>query len=166
MAQAPDFWLSLSVGQIHFIEGVLKMKNKLFCAALLISVLAAGFMVAGCASLNNLLNPMYAIDGNGEKIAVTLGSSSQQCTIGETAYSYQNRPTVPIAPRKPVSPGNPPSEPDRPSDPSGTITYHVSGRAITESWSNEKELKQLLQKPLDEFSRVNLQSQHNRESPD
>ena len=82
------------------------MKNKLFYTTLLIGILAAGFMVVGCATLNNLLNPMHALDENGEKMAVTLDASTQQCTLGEAAYPYQNRPAVPAAPKNLSSPEN------------------------------------------------------------
>jgi hypothetical protein len=106
-------------------KGRTKMKSsKLFCAALLIGVLASGFMAAGCASLNNLLNPIHAIDGNGEKIAATWNSSTRQCTIGGAVYPYQDRPAVPAAPQKPA-------EPIQPSPPSWTrsniVVEQISG---------------------------------------
>jgi hypothetical protein len=116
------------------------MEKRLFCGTLLISVLAAGFMAVGCATLNNLLNPIHAIDGTGEKIAATLDSSTHQCTIGETAYPYQDRPVVPAAPKKPV-------EPRKPSPPSwktmGPIDVEtgVGGdtRHTKESFSSREE---------------------------
>jgi hypothetical protein len=115
------------------------MEKRLFCGTLLISVLAAGFMAVGCATLNNLLNPIHAIDGTGEKIAATLNSSTQQCTIGEAAYPYQDRPAVPAAPKKPVEP----RKPSPPSWTSGPIDVETGAggntRRTKESFSSREE---------------------------
>jgi hypothetical protein len=120
-------------------------------------------MAVGCATLNNLLNPIHAIDGTGEKIAAAWDSSDQQCTVGGTAYPYQNRPAVPAAPQRPASPGNPPFKPEKPTEPTGNTTYYAGGTAHTVFWSNGNELKQILEQQLvDEYSRVHMQSQYDQ----
>jgi hypothetical protein len=117
-----------------------RKSNKLFCAALLISVLTSGFVTAGCASLNNLLNPIHVVDRNGEKIAATWNSSTRQCTIGGTAYPYQDRPAVPPAPQKPLEPNKP--SPPAWSNPSFIIDTGVGDdkRHTKESYSSREEL--------------------------
>ena len=87
---------------------------------------------------------MHALDENGEKMAVTLDSSTQQCTIGETAYSYQNRPAVPAAPQKPAEPSKP-SPPAWTSGPLevetiiGEREYSDNRRYTKESFSSREE---------------------------
>jgi peptidoglycan hydrolase CwlO-like protein len=116
------------------------MKKKLLCAALLINVMATGFVVVGCTSFKNLLNPIHAIDGNGEKIAAAWDSADGQCTSGETMYPYQNRPAVPVAPEKPV-------EPQKPSPPawvSLSIKVSTPDRYTEESFSSYEKAKKKL----------------------
>jgi hypothetical protein len=145
--------------QNHWKGWFLKMKSKCFVG--LGVLLVSGFVLVGCASLSNFLNPVHAINNNGEKLEAVLGSGNT-VKIEGVDYPYKDRPTVPVAPKKPLSPGNPPSKPEKPADPTGKITYHVSNQAITAYWRNAEELKQILGKPLDEFSRVNLQSQYDQ----
>jgi hypothetical protein len=96
-------------------------------------------VAVGCASLNNLLNPIHAIDEKGEKIAATWNSSTQQCTIGGTTYPYQDRPAVPAAPQKPAEPKKP--SPPTWSYPSIEVKTGLNGeyRHTKESFSNRKE---------------------------
>jgi hypothetical protein len=112
-------------------------------------------------SLTLPINPTHAINTSGEKVKAVLGSG-QTVKIEGIDYQYVARPSVPSAPQKPISPSSPGNPPSKPVEPSGTITYHLSGKAITESWSNGQQLRQILGKPIDEFSRANLQSQYDQ----
>jgi hypothetical protein len=145
--------------QNHWKGRFLKMKNKWFVGFCVLWIF--GLVLPGCASLNNLLNPVHAINSNGEKVEAAWGSG-QMVKIEGVEYPYKDRPAVPAAPKKPLSPGNPPSKPEKPADPTGNITYYVSNQAITAYWKNAEELKQVLGKHLDKFSRENLQSQYDQ----
>jgi hypothetical protein len=67
------------------------------------------------------------------------------------------------APREPISPGDPPY---KPTEPTGTVTYHLAGKAITLSWLNGKQLREILENPdkypIGEFGHDNMQSQYNQ----
>jgi uncharacterized membrane-anchored protein YhcB (DUF1043 family) len=127
---------------------------------LVVLALTFGFVFAGCAGLSNLLNPIYAINSNGEKVEADWGSG-QIVKIEGSEYPYKDRPTVPAAPQKPVSPGNPPSKPAMPTPPTGTITYPVGGgKVVTENWSNGEELRQIMLRIPDE----NMKSQYEQYS--
>jgi len=135
------------------------MKDK-FSMAIFDVLLVFGLFLAGCSSLNNLFNPIHAINTNGEMIAAVLGSG-QTVKIDEVEYQYMDRPIVPIAPEKP-NPPQKPTPPSKPNEPSGTVTYHAAGKSNTVSWSNGEELRQILRLSLDTFSRNNLQSQYDQ----
>jgi hypothetical protein len=81
------------------------MKNK-FSMVIFGVLLMFGLFLASCVSLNNLVNPIHAINTSGEKVVAVLGSG-QTVKIKEMEYQYANRPTVPAAPQKPVEPRKP-----------------------------------------------------------
>ena len=119
------------------------------------------FIVLGlaCASVPSL-NPIYAINSDGEKVEAVRGGG-QTVKIETTSFILVARPTVPSgpsAPQKPIHPGNPPS---KPMNPAGSGTYQQGGNSYRYSFSNIDELRQVLNLPLDDFSRSNLQERYN-----
>jgi hypothetical protein len=93
-------------------------KNILFVLILLVLVLTFGFILVGCASLTNFLNPIHAVNSSGEKIEAARGSG-QAAKIEGTEYQYIGRPSVPTAPQKPNEPRKP-VEPQKPVKPTGS----------------------------------------------
>jgi hypothetical protein len=115
----------------------LKMKDVL--SRVIFGVLAVfGLFLAGCASLNNLFNPIHAINASGGKVAAVLGSG-QTVKIEGVEYQYANRPTVPAAPQKPAEPRKP--SPPAWSNPSSEVETKIGdGRRYTnESFSSREE---------------------------
>ena len=93
-------------------------ENKFFVLGMLAIVLALGLVFAGCASLSNFLNPIHAVNSNGEKVEAARGSG-QTAKIEGTEYQYTGRPSVPAAPQKPNEPKKP-VEPQKPVKPTGS----------------------------------------------
>jgi hypothetical protein len=85
------------------------MKKRFFILAI---ALAASLVFAGCASLTNFLNPIHAVNNNGEKVEAARGSG-QIAKIEGMEYQYTGRPSVPAAPQKP-------NEPQKPVKPTGS----------------------------------------------
>jgi hypothetical protein len=99
----------------------------------------AGLIAAGCGTLTNLLNPIHAVDENGNKVPAALDSLTQKYKIEGFTYSYKDRPAVPAAPQKPV-------EPRKPSPPAWSISLievetEINGnkRYTKESFSSREE---------------------------
>jgi hypothetical protein len=99
-----------------------------------------GFVLIGCVSLSNLLNPVHAINSNGEKVEAAWGDG-QTVKIEGAEYSYKDRPTVPAAPQKPSEP----RKPNPPSWSSGQLDVETSvnndRRHTVESFSSREEAK-------------------------
>jgi hypothetical protein len=118
------------------------------------------FIVLGlaCASVQ-LLGSIYAINSDGEMVEAVRGGD-QTVIIETTSFPLVARPTVPSgpsAPQRPTPPGNPPS---RPLNPTGSGTYQRGGNSYRYTFSNIDELRQVLNLPLDDFSRTNLQERY------
>jgi len=118
------------------------------------------FIVFGlaCASVPSL-SPIHAINSDGEKVEAVRGGG-QTVKIETTSFTLVARPTVPSgpsAPQRPIHPGNPPS---KPMNPQGSGTYQRGGNIYRYTFSNIDELRQVLNLPLDDFSRTNLQERY------
>jgi len=119
------------------------------------------FIVFGlaCASSPSL-SPIYAINSDGKNVEAVRGGG-QTVKVEGTSFTLVARPTVPSgpsAPQKPILPGNPPS---KPMNPTGSGTYQQGGNIYRYTFSNIDELRQVLNLPLDDFTRSNLQSTYN-----
>jgi hypothetical protein len=96
--------------------------------------LAFGLALSGCASFNNLFNPIHAINTSGEKVAAVLGSG-RTVKINDVAYQYAERPTVPAAPQKPAEP----RKPNPPKWSVDTIDVTTGTRHTIESYSSTEQ---------------------------
>jgi hypothetical protein len=119
------------------------MKNS-FSKVFFGVLLAFGLFLTGCASLDNLFNPIHAINTTGEKVEAVLGSG-QTVKIEGVEYQYVTRPTVPAAPQKPVEPTKP--SPPAWSNPSIQVETSVNNdkRYTKESFSSREEAKRKIE---------------------
>ena len=115
-----------------------------------LAMLASGLAIMGCASISNLVDPIHAVNGNGEKVAAAWGpggSLGERAVVEGETYSFTECPSVPAAPKEPRSPGPEPV----PSEYSGHLDhwyYPAGGGAVhvVESWSSLEELESKLRK--------------------
>jgi hypothetical protein len=111
----------------------------------------AGLIAAGCGTLANLLNPIHAIDENGNKVPAALDSLTQKYTIEGLAYSYKDRPDIPAAPKKPV-------EPRKPSPPA----WSTSLIEVETEINNKRYTKESFSSREDAIRKINFYSSEGR----
>lgn len=119
------------------LPGISKLTKLLFLAVVTLLTLPT----IGCASLNKLLDPHYAIDANGNEFSVGYGAN-YKVKIEGTDYMSAERPSVPAAPKKPVEPKKPipPAEVQKPSGnaPSKPVAPRRPYEPSFDAWFNSK----------------------------